>query len=319
VHVHFAYSYYGWLAAIAGCAPLAVSVMGGDVLFEEQGDPTPAGKWLTLQLLRRAHYITAKSDHLIAVLDRLGGFGAKAERIVWGVPLGSFRRVDAAPLRTRLGLRPDQRVVLSPKILQPFYRVHLVVEAMPSVLRAVPEAVLLVTEYAAERSYRERVANRVMELGLGERVRFCGHVQHAEMPAYYSLAELTVAVPSSDGLPQTLLEGMACETPSLLCRLPRYEEMVAHRVSAYFVDDDPASIAAGIIELFTTPELRMTIARNALAIVLEQANLEEQAARVERKFRELAATVPARAWSTSGLWNVWRAYRRFRRDPGSAA
>src|SRR5947209_3166285 len=46
VHVHFAYSYYGWLAAVLGCLLLVVTVMGGDVLFEEQGMPTPRGKWL---------------------------------------------------------------------------------------------------------------------------------------------------------------------------------------------------------------------------------------------------------------------------------
>jgi len=92
VHVHFAYSYYAWMAGMVGCRPLAVTVMGGDVLFDEQGAPTAEGKWLTLNLLRQADYITAKSDYLISVLERLGGFGRKAERIVWGISLAHFRR-----------------------------------------------------------------------------------------------------------------------------------------------------------------------------------------------------------------------------------
>jgi glycosyltransferase involved in cell wall biosynthesis len=290
VHVHFAYNYYGWLAGLLGCRPLAVTVMGGDILFEEQGNPTPAGRWLTTELLRQADYITAKSEHLISVLDRLGGFGAKAERIVWGVSLREFRRVDAAALRDALGLRAGQRVVLSPKILQPFYRVELVVEAMALVAREAPDAVLLVTEYGADPSYRAALQARVRELKLEGKVRFCGSIRHEDMPAYYSLAEMTVAVPSSDGLPQTLLEGMACGTPSILSRLPRYEEIVSHRASAYFVDATPASIAAGMIELLGNRDLRDEIARRALAIVREQGNLEQQAARVEARFLELART-----------------------------
>ncbi len=54
VHVHYAYSYYGWLAGVLGCRPLVVTVMGGDVLFDEQGAPTPIGKWLTRTTSRRS-------------------------------------------------------------------------------------------------------------------------------------------------------------------------------------------------------------------------------------------------------------------------
>jgi glycosyltransferase involved in cell wall biosynthesis len=313
VHVHFAYSYYGWMAGMVGCRPLAVTVMGGDVLFDEQGTPTAEGKWLTLHLLRRADYITAKSDYLISVLERLGGLGNKAERIVWGISLRQFRRVEASAFAARLGIVAHRRVVLSPKILQPFYRIHLIVEAMALVVRAVPSALLLITEYAAEAEYRSRLDKRIKELGLEGHIRFCGRIAHADMPNYYSLAEMTVSVPSSDGLPQTLLEGMACETPSVLGRLPRYEEIVSHRSSAYFVDDDPASIAEGIMTLFQDPELRATMARNALTIVRQQGNLEENAARVERRFIQLSDGRSRSVWSGLQLWKALRAYGAFRR------
>ena len=312
VHVHFAYSYYGWLAAMVGCRPLAVTVMGGDVLFDEQGEPTPQGRWLTLYLLRQADYITAKSDYLISVLNRLGGFGRKAERIVWGIPLRQFRRVDPAALRSRLCIAPSRRIVLSPKILQPFYRIHLLVEAMALVVRAEPDALLLITEYGADPAYRAAIGERIAELGLAGHVRFCGRVTHSDMPAYYSLAEMTVAVPSSDGLPQTLLEGMACETPSVLGRLPRYEELVSHRNSAYFVEAEPESIAAGIITLFQDVELRTVIARNALAIVRKHGALEENAARVEQCFLKLSSARKASTWSAWRTAKALWAYRSFR-------
>jgi len=317
IHVHFAYSYYAWLAGVIGCGPLVVTVMGGDVLFEEQGSPTPMGKWLTLELLKQADFITTKSDHLTTVLDRLGGFGDKAERIVWGISMRRFRRVDATALRSRLGLLPRHRVVLSPKILQPFYRIHLVIDAMADVVRREPDAVLLVTEYGADAEYKASIEARAAELGISDHVRFCGRVDHGDMPAYYSLAEMTVAVPSSDGLPQTLLEGMACETPSILGRLPRYEEIVEHRESAYFVDADPDSIAAGIIEVFADSSLRARIALNALGIVREQADLDEQAERVERHYRRLAGSRRPLTWSLTRMMGVLFAYRRRRDAHGS--
>jgi glycosyltransferase involved in cell wall biosynthesis len=318
VHVHFAYSFYGWVAGLLGCRPLVVTVMGGDVLFEEQGAPTPMGKWLTLELLRKADYITSKSHHLTGVLDRLGGFGKKTERILWGVPVDTFRRIDASPARQLLGLDASRRVVLSPKILRPLYRVHLVVEAMALVRGSLPDAVLLITEYMPDIEYRDAIQRRVEELGLTDHVIFCGQIDHAEMPLYYSVAEICVSVPSSDGLPQTLLESMGCGTPNILSRLPRYEEIVRHEESAYFVEPNPADIAAGILRLLADAPLRRGISERARHIVQTKANLAEQAARVERRYQELAATIRPAVVRPAALLAAWRSYRRARAGRSAA-
>jgi glycosyltransferase involved in cell wall biosynthesis len=309
VHIHYAYAYYSWLAGILGCRPLVVTVMGGDVLFEEQGAPTPTGIWLTLNVFRRSDYITSKAHHLTAVLDRLGGFGSKAERIVWGIPVRRFRRVDAAPLRVRFGLTPENVVVVSPKILQRLYRVHLIVEAMPRVLAELPNAVLLIMEYGADVDYRNEIAARIAELGLGDRVRFIGTATHSEMPMFYSLADVLVSVPSSDGLPQSLLESMACGTANIMSKLPRYREIVEHEVSAYFVDDAPEDIAAGIIRLLRDPGLRRRITENAFAVVNREGDLDEQARRVERRYLELAATIRPRSFDIGCMLSSWWRFR----------
>ena len=314
VHVHYANGYYGWFAGLIGCRPLVVTVMGGDILFDEQGSPTPLTRWLTLELLRQADYITSKSHYLTSVLDQLGGFGRKTERIVWGISLGRFRRTDASALRARLGIGPERRVILSPRILQPFYRVHLLVEALPRIVQEFPEALLLVTEHLPDSRYRAEIGARIAELGLGGHVLFCGEADHETMPLLYSAAEMSIGMPSSDGLPQTLLEAMACETPNILSRLPRYEEIVRHGESAWLVDATPEAIAAGVTALLRDAELRARISRNALAIVSAEANLDEQARRVERRYRELAATVPPRALNLSRMWSAWRAFRRFRKS-----
>jgi glycosyltransferase involved in cell wall biosynthesis len=301
VHVHFAYSYYAWMAGLLGCRPLVVTVYGGDVLFEEQGAPRAAGKRSTIRLLDRADYITTQSHFLTEAVGRLGDFHAKTERVVWGIALDEFRRRDASALRRALALKPETRVILSPKILQPFYRVDLVVEAMAIVRRRCPDAVLVLSEYEADATYRQELARRVEELGLGEQVRFAGVVADGAMPAYYSLADLSIAIPPSDGLPQALLESMACETPQILSKLARYEEIVQHEESAYFVDPDPEAIADGIVRLLEDETLRSRIAKEGRRIVEEQADLDEQAGRVERRLRDLADATRPRTFRLSAL------------------
>jgi glycosyltransferase involved in cell wall biosynthesis len=301
VHVYYAYSYYAWVAGLLGCRPLVVTVMGGDVLFAEQGAPGPVGEWLTIRLLRQADYITSQSHFLSGVVERLGGSPAKTERILWGVPPDEFGPRDTADLRRALGLEPESPIILSPKILQPFYRVHLVVEAMAIVRRSIPNAVLVVSEYGADAAYRKQISRRVDELGLGKQVMFVGQIPYEEMPSYYSLAEVSIGIPSSDSMPQALFEAMACGTPTILSRLPRYEEIVQHEESAYFVDPDPEAIAAGIIRILDDTALRKGIAERGRRIVLEQANLDEEAARVEKRYRELVAAIRPRAFSPAAL------------------
>jgi glycosyltransferase involved in cell wall biosynthesis len=317
--VHSAHQHHAWLAGLLGFRPLVVTVMGSDVApFEQHDEPTTPGEWLTLRLLRQADYVTPPSDFLTEALERLGGFHGRLERIVWGVSLERFRRRDASALRAALGLRPEAEVVLGTKILRPFYRVHLVVEAMATVVRLHPDAVLVLTEYGADPAYRDQITRRAAELGLGEHVKLAGVVADEDMPAYYSLAAVSVAIPPRDGMPLALLESLACETPHVLSRLPRYEEIVRHEESAYFVDPDPDSIAAGILRLLEDDALRSRIAARGRRIVEERANLDEEAGRVERRFEELVSTTPPRTFRLRALLSAGvaaaQAYPGFRRS-----
>jgi glycosyltransferase involved in cell wall biosynthesis len=288
-HVHYAYSTWAWLAGALGARPLVVSVMGGDVLFEEQGTPTPRGIALTKCLLAAADRITAKSDFLISVLDQLGGYGGKAVRMIWGVDPDQFRPLDASALRSEYGIPAGARIVLSPKILQPFYNIDVLVEAMARVVSEVEEAHLVVTEYGADPQYRDKLNEQIGRLGLASHVSFVGHVPHDRMPLFYSLAEVAVGIPRSDGLPQTLLEAMACGVPNVIGRLDRYAEIAKDGDSVLTADIEPASVAEAILRLLQDEELRKSIARKGRETVVNAANFPHDVGRMELIYRALAA------------------------------
>jgi hypothetical protein len=76
-------------------------------------------------------------------------------------------------------------------------------------------------------------------------------------------------------------------------------------------------VAAGIIRLLNDPQLRERIAAQGRRIVAEQADLDQQAAIVEKRYRALRATTPLRAFTLSalisGLFAAGHAYVTFRR------
>lgn len=301
VHIHFAYSTWAWMAAALGARPLVVSVMGGDILFEEQGSPTPRGIELTKKLLGQADLITSKSNFLISVLNELGGFGDKAIRVVWGVDTNVFKPADGKALRAAHGIPLDAKIVLSPKILTPFYNIHILVEAMAKIVASVPAAHLVLTEYGADPAYRAQLEQRIAELGLSHAVTFVGHVTHAQMPDFYALADVAVGIPASDGLPQTLLEAMACGVPSVIGPLDRYGEIVRHEESALLAQLDPDSVAEAVIRLLQDKRLYDHVAKRGRAIVETEANFPREADRVEQAYGRLSAGGKAKSRPRIGM------------------
>jgi len=302
LHLNYAGRKLGTMATLSPVRPLVVTVMGGDVLPEQHpGGLSALERRATRRILEQASIVLVKSEALRRALAAFGDFAAKARTVRWGVDPEVFRRDEAgaAALRLDLGLARTDRVVLSPRILQPLYNIHLVVEAMPRILAEVPTAFLVVTEYQADESYRTRLRRLAEAAGVAARVRFVGRVDHALMPALYSLAEVVVSVPSSDGLPQSLFEAMACAAPVVLGRLPVYEEVVRDGSEALLVPLEAAAVAEAVRRLLGEPALAARLAERALATVRVEANLGREAARVEG-FYEEARSAPRPPRSPTG-------------------
>jgi glycosyltransferase involved in cell wall biosynthesis len=304
LHVHYAGGKLGTMASLSGIRPLVVTVMGGDVQPEQHPGGLPLlERRATRRLLQEADLILAKSDRLRTEMAALGDFDDKVETIRWGVDPAMFhpRPEDARAVRSRLQLPPEARVILSPRILRPLYNVHLIVEALPRVIASVPEAVLLVAEHRADADYRKALVARVEALGLTGHVRFIGACDYADMPALYSLAEVMVSVPFSDGLPQSLFEAMACETPAILGRLPGYAEVVTDGRHVLLADLQPEPLADAMTLLLNDRGRACALAAAARERVREVAWLPDEAKRVDGLYRRLLERPRRRASLTGRL------------------
>jgi glycosyltransferase involved in cell wall biosynthesis len=307
LHLHYAGGRLGTMATLAAVRPLVVTVMGGDVLPEQHpGGLGPLERRATRRILEQAEVVLVKADALRPAVAALGVPEANVHTVRWGVDLDVFRRDAAASsaLRDRLGLQDGDQPIASPRLLAPLYNADVLVEAMPIVLREAPRARLLLTEYGADPAYRARLQQRCVELGLGDRVVFAGPLTHAEMPALFSLSDVSVSVPSSDGLPQSLFESLACETPVVLGRLPAYAEVVTDGETALLADRTPPAIAAALVALLRDPERRRRMGAAGRRRVAEIASLPREVERVEALYdaaRARAASTRARAGAV-GRW-----------------
>lgn len=291
LHVHYAGGRLGSLALASGIRPLVVTVMGGDVQPAQLlGRANRFDHRATERMLREADLLLAKSVALQKDIARYGDYASKTETVRWGIERGLFARDPGRgeALRLQLGL-PAGPLLLSPRILSPLYNVHLIIEAMPEILARHPGAVLVISRHHEDADYADRLRQRVTALGLERSVCFLEAVDRDTMRGLLSMASAVVSIPLADGLPQTLFEALASETPLVLGRLTAYEEMVRDEREVLLTDFNAPAIAATVARLLSDDELARRLTTAGLRRIQEQPSLQDEARRVEALYRGLLA------------------------------
>jgi len=286
-HAHYAAELTTWMAWVLGKRPLAITVMGGDVLFDEQGSLGMVGRWLTRRAILGADLVTVKSPMLG---DVVASWGVPRERIldiVWGVD-GRVFAPDAdggARCRAEWGVAADDKVLFSPRMLKPLYNQMLMVEA----LARMDTVKLVLSTYNEDPAYRAKVERRAVDLGVADRVSFAPAVPASEMAASYSAADVVLSLPPSDGTPQSVMEAMACGVPVIMTDLDRFKPLFTHADTGWFTALNATAVADGILTLLSDPDLYGRLSTNAKTLVREKADFESQARTVEARLLELVS------------------------------
>ena len=289
IHVFYAYQDLNTLV-FHRFKPLVVTVMGGDVLPDQSFNGRR--RWLIKKLLDSADVITSKSLFLDGALHQIGNYAHKIRRVTWGVDIHRFSPgKEVHFLGEQWDLEPGDLVFFSPRNCRPFYNQDLIIKAFAayqSLHGEKKKSKLLISELFPKEAYVKRLKVLVTDMGLQGKVYFVGAIPHKEMPVYFNLADIMVAIPPSDGMPQSLLEAMACGTYPILGDLPQYREMVEDGVNGRLVKmGDVKALTEAISWAADHPEHRKEAARINRKRILEVADKEDQEKRVNAIYEEL--------------------------------
>ncbi|HET7267503.1 MAG TPA: glycosyltransferase family 4 protein [Oleiagrimonas sp.] len=134
-----------------------------------------------------------------------------------GVDLDRFAPRDRNHIRRELRLSGP--VWLTVGHLVERKGVYIAVEA----LARVPDTTLLI---AGDGPNERRLHDLVERLGLSARVRFLGPVRHDELCRYYNAADALIHASASEGMPNVVLESLACGTPVVAAPYDGVEELL---------------------------------------------------------------------------------------------
>ncbi len=303
VLVHYAKGLWAWLAPLAGC-PLVVSVMGGDILFDEQGVSTPLDRAATKGLLQAASLCICKTPYLAERVHEFSG-ASQVSTCSFGVNQEIFHPGAGLGTKNRLGLAEGELLVFSPRVMQELYNIKTVVRAF-ALFAAKRAAKLVLATYRADPDYLESVRSLCNELGIEDRIIFLPPQNATGMAAHFAAADFCISIPSSDGMPQSYFESAACGTPMLMTDLPHYHERIVHGQSGWLVAAKEPELAKAMTKLGDDLALRKGLAAGACR-VLERLSLEEGYQCLEDLLHN-ASNAPGPG-VTSRMSQAWRAVR----------
>ncbi len=146
------------------------------------------------------------------------------------------------------------------------------------------------TEIASERTgVLAEARHDVARLGLDDRVRFLGHVETARMPVVVADHHALVLPSHREGMPRSLIEGLAAGRPCIATDIRGCRELVDDGVNGYLVPRfDPKALAAAIRRLAELSDVEFVCFSAAARVGAESRNRESSVFdRVVAAYREV--------------------------------
>ena len=137
------------------------------------------------------------------------------------------------------------------------------IDAMPSILAAHPEATLTIIGEGPEKN---SLLHKVSELRIDDQVTFKGAIENSSLPGYYQDADIVVfpSVVANDGDREgfglVLVEALGCACAAVVTDLPAMRDIVEDGRNALVVrQKDARQIADAVIRLLDDPHHRQRL------------------------------------------------------------
>ena len=132
------------------------------------------------------------------------------------------------------------------------------------------------------------IQERILSLGLNERVCYCGWADRAQREAAFASAAINVLPSYHEGLPMTILEAMAHGIPCITTSVAAIPEAVNEENGVLVPPGDVPALAEAILELICDAGLRKTKSEHAFRRAAEQFSIGNHCESLMRIYSELA-------------------------------
>lgn len=236
--------------------------------------------WMRGWVVKRCDHLTVVSR---AMRPHLLGLGVSPQKVSV-IPMGVELQKRFVPAEKR----SDTTLLLFVGRLIEIKGLRHLLEAMPGVLKALPDAELIIVGQGPQREEMEHLAIR---LNIRERVQFLGAVPNNELPPLYQKAWILV-FPSigQEGFGLVPVEALGCECVPVVTAQRAMEDIIKSGTTGIIVPPkDSKKLTDAIIELGRRPDLRCFLARSGRQHVVAHFDWSVIAARYRSVLFDIGA------------------------------
>ena len=229
-----------WLARRLGI-PYVVKVHGTDLNVKAQH------ALLRPQIryaLQGAQAVVAVSQALADKAVALGVEPSRVHVLYNGVEQNLFSPGPRSEARERLKLPQDERLLLYVGNLKDSKGCLDLIEAFPHVLTTHPDTRLL---FIGTGPCKDALLQRAAALGCADRVQLVGAIEHFALGDWFRAADLLCLPSHNEGVPNVVLEAMACGTPVVATRVGGIPEVLPNHAGILVPVRDRIALRGALI------------------------------------------------------------------------
>jgi glycosyltransferase involved in cell wall biosynthesis len=274
----------GWLASLIGFYPLILTLAGPGILPD-----IPKSKIydiLNKYALKKADLITCDGENTKEAMINLGACYKKIKIIRFGVDTQKFnpQKIDDKFKQKLFG--DKSKIVISLRHLKPEYSIETLIEAIPPILKEVPEARFII---GGEEEQKEYLVNLAESLNILDAIKFVGWISNENLPLYLNSADVYVSTSLLDsGLSASTAEAMACGLPVVISDSGDNKIWIKDGENGFiFPLGDSKSLAEKVIYLLRNENFKLKAGAISRKIIEEKNNYYKEMERMEKNYKEL--------------------------------
>ena len=185
--------------------------------------------------------------------------------------------IDSSKVREKYDLA-GKKVILTISRLARYKGQYRVLEALPQVLKKVPDLVYLIIGAGEEEKYLRKI---VRDLGLERKVIFIDEVEYNEAPLYYAACDVFVLPSNLEPFGIAYLEANACGKPVIGGNNGGSLDAVIDGETGLLVDPFKTDqIANALVKLLINPELVQRLGNRGRERIEKELNWQEMAKKI---------------------------------------
>jgi len=146
------------------------------------------------------------------------------------------------------------------------------VKAIPKILSVRDDVTFFII---GEGNLEDEIRTCLNRYALRANVKILGWIPHSELPDHIRSLKLLILPSYSEGLPNVMLEAMACGTPIVATSVGSIPDVITDNETGFLVrDNSPSHLAETILEKLASPDLKR-VAINARNLVQSNFCIEE--------------------------------------------